>query len=184
MRAREEARFRSMNFTDEEIEIRNKLYKARKNARYKMIITTEHYDMNKRKHLNEVDPDGKLGYTNGYLAYFTDYPEDGTYLDTVYFRYPYEYKMVIQLYEGQFYQLFDMETGERIGYGNLDPDSPVEEIRATNRECCDVCDMCFWTGLLYNEDDYFDAPGKDYVYATCYHPVMRKEWIRAYMSER
>lgn len=145
MRKRERERFQRLNFTEEDLEIRDSLYKdigCQKNtAMYKIIITEEN---NKRKH---------AGYNYGYLAYFSDYPEDGTYIDTIYFSFPYQFDNIIKLYEGEFYQLFDNVTGKRIGYGNFDPDSPVEEIRGTVNECCLVCRFCFWHGMLYNEEN-------------------------------
>ena len=144
MRARERERFLRMNFTEEELEIRDRLYKVnRKVARFKIVITTEHD--RKRKHMKEADPDGSLGYANGYLAYFSEYPEDGTYLDTLYFYSPYQYEDILSLYEGQLYQLFDMKTGQRIGYGSFDPDSPVEEIR----EFIDTRKHIFFTNFLF-----------------------------------
>lgn len=168
MRARERERFMKLNFTEEELEIRDRLYKVdRKTARFKIVITTEHY--RKRKHLKEADPDGTLGYANGYLAYFTEYPEDGTYLDTIYFYNPNQYNDIVTLYEGQFYQLFDIASGERIGYGNFDPDNPIEEIREhTGKKCECVCQSCFWRGMLYNECDSIIKNGE--YYCTCYNP--------------
>lgn len=170
MRTREKERFVKLGFTENELQIRDSLYKrreSRKNtANWKIIITTEHYDQSKRKH-SGYDP-------NGYLAYFTDYPEDGTYLDTIWFDHPEEFEKICTLYEGQFYQLFDNTTQKRIGYGSLDPDSPIEEIRAHVKQCCSVCQSCFWRGMLYGEiKDIKTTQGWMY---TCYHPIYRKEW--------
>ena len=181
MRARERERFLRMNFTEKELEIRDRIYKVKRElARFKMVITAEHY--NKRKHLKEVDPDGTLGYANGYLAYFCEYPEDGTYLDTVYFNDPDEYRDILTLYEGMFYQLFDMKTGDRIGYGSFDPDSPIEEIRERiGEDCCEtVCKFCFWRGLLYQEAENVTKNGMNFY--TCYNkkemPVWEKELLK------
>lgn len=179
MRARERERFLRMNFTEDELKIRNELYKARKNAKYKMIITTEHY--NKQRKYDDRKPP-----YDDYLAYFSDYPDEGKYLDTIYFRYPYDYMDIIKLYEGQFYQLFNLDTGKEIGSGCLDPDSPVEEIRYDKDdpeyfECCCACAECFWRGMLYDETkEVFD--GVHYC-CTCYHPEERKVWEEEFKKD-
>ena len=136
MRTREKERFLRLRFTEKELEIRDRLYKERgckrNAAKYKIVITEE----------TDSAP----------MDFFIDNPEAGQYIDTIYFSFPWQFEMVLELYEGLFYQLFDMETGKRIGYGGLDPDSPVEEIRETVTECCKVCKFCFWHGMLFNEN--------------------------------
>ena len=134
MRTRERERFLRMNFTEKELNIRNWLYKNKKLAKYKIIITQENYKKSDS------------------LAYFSDYPEEGKYVDTIYFYNPDQYLDILKLYEGLFYQLFDLESGEIIGPGMLDPDSPVEEIREFEGKTCGrVCQSCWWRGLLYDE---------------------------------
>ena len=159
MRARERERFLRMNYNEGELEIRDRLYKARKNAKYKIRITQEHYD--KKRKFSDDDP--PYDY---YLAYFSDNPEEGTYVDTIYFSSPDDFQDIISLYEGLFYELFDISTGKRIGSGCLDPDSPVEEIRDNEGKTCGgVCKYCFWQGMLYDEvKDSFEG---NYF---CYNP--------------
>lgn len=172
MRARERERFLRMNFTEKELEIRDRLYKINRNyCRWKMVITTE----KDRKHMKEANPDGDLGYANGCLAYFSNYPENGKYIDTIYFNDPDEYRDIITLYEGLFYQLFDFISGERIGAGCLDPDSPVEEIRERiGDECGIVCKFCFWRGLLYDEAETIVKNGTNYY--VCHNKKQQASW--------
>lgn len=168
MRKRERERFLRMNFTEDELDMRNKLYKERNLASYKIVITQEHYDR-KRKHADAAPP-----YDN-YLAYFSDFPEDGDYVDTIYFYEPWQYNLIVKLYEGLFYQLFDLKTGKRIGYGSFDPDSPVEDIRGSGTgECCNVCELCFWRGMLYKEITVVEKHGESYFY--CYNPNEKENW--------
>lgn len=162
MRKRERERFiNKLNFTEKELMIRDRLYKRRKAARYKIVIYGERYNS-----LGEyVDPEGNTVYG---LFYFSDFPSDGVYYDTIYFYEPDQFLDIIKLYEGAFYELYDLETGKEIGSGTLDPDSPVEEIRETNKECCHVCKFCFWRGMLYGEDKMgYDTETNEYGY-TCY----------------
>ena len=174
MRARERERFLRLNYTPQELEIRDGLYKNRKLAKYKIRITEEHYDK-KRSFAY-----GKPTYSS-YLTYFTDFPEEGTYLDTIYFYKPSQFENIMKLYEGMFYELFDLETGERIGYGSLDPDSPVEEIRE-HFKCNDVCELCFWRGMIWGEKKTEEINGN--YFCTCYHPKERKVWERELEHER
>lgn len=134
MRTKERERFLRMNFTEKELEIRDSLYKHRDKAKYKIVITEENH-----KKSDSLDV-------------FSDFPEEGRYIDTIYFYTPDQYLNVLKLYEGLFYQIFDLKSGERIGYGMLDPDSPVEEIREfEGKTCGSVCEFCWWRGLLYDE---------------------------------
>ena len=173
MRERQKKRLlERCNYTPEELEIRETLKANKHNAKYKIIITEEHYDEKKRKHQNAAT--AVLGYNNGYLAYFSDYPEDGNYIDMIYFNWPWEYQRIVQLYEGEFYQLFDVATGNRIGYGSFDPDSPIEDIRETKPECCYVCEHCFWRGTLYGEIKEINN------LVTCYNPIEKENWKEVY----
>lgn len=167
MRTRERERFIRLNFTPEELEIRDRLYTNRKLARYKIIITEEHYDK-KRKHSNEKPP------YDSYLSYFTDHPEDGTYLDTIYFYEPSHLMDILKLYEGMFYQLFSVKENKLIGKGSLDPDSPVEEIREYEGadNCCQVCEDCFWRGMIFGEA----KTAGDGKYVICYNPKEADSW--------
>ena len=144
MRKRERERFQRMDFTEGELEIRDRLYKNRKLAKYKIVITQEKgvaYGVYENKYREKVS-----------LADLSDNPSDGLYVDTIYFYRPDQFENIVGLYEGLFYELFEIESGKRIGYGMLDPDSPVEEIRETIKECCGVCEFCFWHGMLYDEE--------------------------------
>lgn len=144
MRERERKRFLRLHFTEAELEVRDRLYKSRKLAKYKIIITQEKrvgYGIYENKYGERVSL-GDLG----------DFPNEGIYVDTIYFYRPDQFKDIVGLYEGLFYELYEIESGKRIGFGMLDPDSPVEEIRETVTECCCVCELCFWHGMLYNEE--------------------------------
>lgn len=167
MRSRERERFMKMGFSGEELEIRDKLYKAKKNATYKIIITEER--VRNGKYVNKFGDDVNL-------MYFADNPEEGDYVDTVYFSRPKEFNDILRLYEGLFYRMFDMESGEMIGYGSLDPDSPIEEIRMHTSECGSVCEYCFWRGMLYGEEKEMNG------LVTCYHPTENEAWKRIYES--
>lgn len=148
MRAREYERFMKMNFSTEEIETRARLMRVnRKICRYKIIITTECEKKLKNHNLSE------------YITYFSNHPENGKYLDTIYFYTPSQYYDIVKLYEGNFYQLFDLGTGERIGYGLFDPDNPLEDIaEQTGDKCEGVCEFCFKNGknvMFKNETAYY-----------------------------
>lgn len=147
MRKRERERFLRMNFTEKELEIRDWLYKDRDIAKYKIVITEENH--------NKSDS----------LDVFSDFPEEGRYIDTIYFYYPDQYLDILKLYEGLFYQIFDLKSGKRIGYGMLDPDSPVEELREfEGKSCGSVCKFCWWRGMLYDEK-------KNGEFYHCYNPI-------------
>ena len=175
MRKRERERFLRMNYTEEELWIRNTLMKSKKyreQSRFKIVIYTERFN----KYGQYVD---RAGHKMQLLE-FSDSPEEGRYLDTIWFNYPREFEAIIKLYEGQFYVLFNMATGERIGYGSLDPDSPVEEIRE-HFECCDVCELCFWRGMIWGEKKDVEIAGKSF--CTCYHPDEREVWKQVIEQE-
>lgn len=80
--------------------------------KYVMIVTSE---------------DERYGHDGIQLDFFWDNPWEGLLVDIVYGN-SYEELFGNGDYEGLFYQLYSTETGERIGYGSLDPDSPREEI--------------------------------------------------------
>lgn len=80
--------------------------------KYVMIVTSE---------------DERYGYDGIQLDFFWNNPWEGLLVDIVYGN-SYEELFGNGDYEGLFYQLYSTETGERIGYGSLDPDSPREEI--------------------------------------------------------
>lgn len=80
--------------------------------KYVMIVTSE---------------DERYGHDGIQLDFFWNNPWEGLLVDIVYGD-SYEELFDNGDYEGLFYQLYSTETGERIGYGSLDPDSPREEI--------------------------------------------------------
>ena len=148
MTAEQRERFLSLNYTDHELEIRDRLMRPEDKAVYKIVITEE----------NEENDFEDCLFSPGL----------GTYIDTIYFSNPREFNDIIKLYEGLFYELYTINNGQCIGSGMLDPDSPVEEIRSVNLKCYGVCDCCFFKGLLYNENEK-DADGS----YSCY----LNEWI-------
>lgn len=80
--------------------------------KYVMIVTSE---------------DERYGHDGIQLDFFWDNPWEGLLVDIVYGD-SYDELFGNGDYEGLFYQLYSTETGERIGYGELDPNSPREEI--------------------------------------------------------
>lgn len=80
--------------------------------KYVMIVTSE----DERYENDEVQ-----------LDFFWDNPWEGLLVDIVYGD-SWDELFGDGHNEGLFYQLYSTETGERIGYGSLDPDSPREEI--------------------------------------------------------
>lgn len=88
------------------------------NKKYVMIITSE----DERYHSGEVG-----------LDFFTNNPWEGT-LEEIVFG-----DNSDELYgdgknEGLFYQLYETDTGERIGRGIFEPDSLTEEIEQWEKE--------------------------------------------------
>ena len=83
-----------------------------KEYKYVMIITAE----DERYETGEKD-----------LSWFGDNPWDGV-LEAIVFGDSFEELMGDGKYEGLFQQTYEMETGQRISYGFLDPDTPREEI--------------------------------------------------------
>lgn len=80
--------------------------------KYVMIVTSE---------------DERYGHDGIQLDFFWDNPWEGLLVDIVYGD-SYEELFGNGDNEGLFYQLYSTETGERIGYGSLDPNSLREEI--------------------------------------------------------
>lgn len=80
--------------------------------KYVMIVTSE---------------DERYGHDGIQLDFFWDNPWEGLLVDIVYGD-SWDELFGDGHNEGLFYQLYSTETGERIGYGSLDPDSPREEI--------------------------------------------------------
>ena len=80
--------------------------------KYVMIVTSE---------------DERYGHDGIQLDFFWDNPWEGLLVDIVYGD-NWEELFGNGENEGLFYQLYSTATGERIGYGSLDPDSPREEI--------------------------------------------------------
>lgn len=80
--------------------------------KYVMIVTSE---------------DERYGHDGIQLDFFWDNPWEGLLVDIVYGD-SYDELFGNGDYEGLFYQLYSTETGERIGYGELDPNSPREEV--------------------------------------------------------
>ena len=80
--------------------------------KYVMIVTSE---------------DERYGHDGIQLDFFWDNPWEGLLVDIVYGD-SYDELFGNGDYEGLFYQLYSTETGERIGYGELDPNSPKDEI--------------------------------------------------------
>ena len=83
-----------------------------KEYKYVMIVTAE----DERYETGEKD-----------LSWFGDNPWDGV-LEDIVLGDSFEELMGDGKYEGLFQQTYDMETGKRISYGFLDPDTPREEI--------------------------------------------------------
>ena len=80
--------------------------------KYVMIVTSE---------------DERYGHDGIQLDFFGDNPWEGLLVDIVYGD-SWDELFSDGHNEGLFYQLYSTETGERIGYGGLDPNSPREEI--------------------------------------------------------
>lgn len=83
-----------------------------KEYKYVMIITSE----DERYASGEKD-----------LGWFGEHPWEGI-LEDIVFGNNWEELFGDGRNEGLFYQLYSTETGKRIGYGSLDPDTPREEI--------------------------------------------------------
>lgn len=80
--------------------------------KYVMIVTSE---------------DERYGHDGIQLDFFWDNPWEGK-LEEIVYGDSWDELFGDGHNEGLFYQLYSTETGERIGYGSLDPDSPREEI--------------------------------------------------------
>lgn len=80
--------------------------------KYVMIVTSE---------------DERYGHDGIQLDFFWDNPWEGL-LEEIVYGDSWDELFGDGHNEGLFYQLYSTETGERIGYGSLDPDSPREEI--------------------------------------------------------
>ena len=108
----------SLDFIIECLELKNK-----RKGRYLIIITGDRCD-------------------NDDLSELMNYPERGEFLDKIAFNTPDELEPIVSVYEGMFYQLFDMEksTTERISGGVID-DSIWEDW--WDEECPVVCEFCF-----------------------------------------
>lgn len=66
------------------------------------------------------------------LAYISDHPWEGNLEETI------QFNTIGELFahdvEGLFYQLFDNESGRRLGYGMIDPDYPATDIQDFEKE--------------------------------------------------
>lgn len=87
--------------------IREDMNASSEKPKYTCIITSE--------------PDGPG------LAYISDHPWEGNLEETI------QFNTIGELFahdvEGLFYQLFDNESGRRLGYGMIDPDYPATDIQ-------------------------------------------------------
>lgn len=83
-----------------------------KEYKYVMIVTSE-------------DERYESGEKN--LSYFGDHPWEGTLVEIV-FGNSFDELFGDGKHEGLFQQTYEMETGKRLSYGFLDPDTPREEI--------------------------------------------------------
>ena len=83
--------------------------------KYVIIITSEDERYNNGK-------EDSVG-----LDFFADNPWEGS-LEAVMFGNNWNDLFGDGEYEGLFYQLYSLDTGKRVGYGILDPDSPEKEI--------------------------------------------------------
>jgi hypothetical protein len=87
--------------------------------------------MNEKKYVMIVTSEDERYGREVQLDFFADKPWEGLLEDVVFgdnidellFKHEPDN-------EGLFYQLYATDTGKRIGYGILDPDSPAEEIEA------------------------------------------------------
>lgn len=86
--------------------------KNNKEYKYVMIVTSE----DERYESGEKD-----------LSYFGDHPWEGK-LEEIVFGNSFDELMGDGKHEGLFQQTYEMETGKRLSYGFLDPDTPREEI--------------------------------------------------------
>ena len=68
------------------------------------------------------------------LDFFADYPWEGALVDIV-FGDSFDELMGNGDNEGLFQQTYEMETGTRLSYGFLDPDTPREEIEEWEKNC-------------------------------------------------
>ena len=66
------------------------------------------------------------------LSYISDHPWEGNLEETI------QFNTIEELFahdvEGLFYQLFDNESGRRLGYGMIDPDYPATDIQDFEKE--------------------------------------------------
>ena len=85
--------------------------KNNKEFKYVMVVTAED-----ERYPNEKD-----------LSYFGDHPWEGK-LEEIIFGNSFDELMGDGHNEGLFQQTYEMETGKRLSYGFLDPDTPREEI--------------------------------------------------------
>ena len=90
-------------------------------SRYKIIITGDRCD-------------------NDNLSELGEYPERGKRIATFYFSTPDQLDLILAEYEGLFYQLYEVDSLERKGYGVFD-DNVSDDW--WDDECCCVCDRCF-----------------------------------------
>ena len=67
------------------------------------------------------------------LDFFADHPWEGALVDIV-FGDSFDELMGNGDNEGLFQQTYEMETGKRLSYGFLDPDTPREEIEEWEKE--------------------------------------------------
>lgn len=88
--------------------------------------TTDSLDKPKYTCIITGEPDGAG------LDYITDHPWEGNLEETI------QFNTIEELFshdvEGLFYQLFDNESGRRLGYGMIDPDYPATDIQDFEKE--------------------------------------------------
>lgn len=107
--------------------------------KYVMIVTSE---------------DERYGHDGIQLDFFWDNPWEGLLVDIVYGD-SWDELFGDGHNEGLFYQLYSTETGERIGYGELDPNSPREEIEEfESKENKNVYEITFNRETQISTGDY------------------------------